>query len=147
MKPMPFFLSNTADSKNVLKQIGDLDIGQAVIVQHGVILGIEGAEGTDQLMNRCAHLHREGVGGVLVKGRKTGQEDRIDLPDIWLHTIQIAAKCKLQGIAIEAGGVFIFERHKMIGLADESDLFVIGVWRWKLKFTISCQKTNRRKYS
>ena len=112
---------------NVLKQIGELDIGQAAIVQHGVILGIEGAEGTDELMTRCAHLHREGVGGVLVKGRKPGQEDRIDLPAIGLQTIQIAAKCKLQGIAIEAGGVFIFERHKMIGLADESDLFVIGV--------------------
>ncbi|NDF12953.1 MAG: DUF1009 domain-containing protein, partial [Proteobacteria bacterium] len=33
----------------VAKEIGLLDIGQAVIIQRGQILGVEGAEGTDRL--------------------------------------------------------------------------------------------------
>jgi DUF1009 family protein len=44
----------------VVKAIGALDIGQAVIVKSGLVLGVEAAEGTDALIERCATLKGEG---------------------------------------------------------------------------------------
>src|SRR4051794_23908358 len=66
----------------VARTLGVLDIGQAVIVQQGLVLGVEAIEGTDELLRRCAALRREGPGGVLVKVEKPGQEPRADRPTI-----------------------------------------------------------------
>ena len=111
----------------VVRHMGELDIGQAAIVQQGIVLGVEGAEGTDGLIQRCAELHREGSGGVLVKARKPGQEQRVDLPTIGNETIKIAIESGLRGIAFEAGGVFVFDRDEAIRLANQAGLFIIGV--------------------
>ena len=40
----------------IAKEIGDLDIGQAVLIQQGHILGVEAMEGTDKLVERCTDL-------------------------------------------------------------------------------------------
>src|SRR5262249_50745247 len=60
----------------IARALGALDIGQAVVVQQGLVLGVEAIEGTDALLRRCARLRREGAGGVLVKIEKPGQEKR-----------------------------------------------------------------------
>ena len=59
------------------RQLGSLDIGQAVVVQQGIILGVEAAEGTDALIDRAGSLKRAGGGGVLVKLYSTTQILRI----------------------------------------------------------------------
>ncbi|MDA1323319.1 MAG: UDP-2,3-diacylglucosamine diphosphatase LpxI [Proteobacteria bacterium] len=110
-----------------VRRLGELDIGQAVIVQQGIVLGVEGAEGTDGLIRRCAGLRRDGPGGVLVKARKPGQEQRADLPTIGKATVETAIDSGLRGIAIEAGGVFVFDRDEAIRLASQAGLFIIGV--------------------
>jgi len=107
--------------------MGELDIGQAAIVQQGIVLGVEGAEGTDRLIQRCAELHREGIGGVLVKARKPGQEQRVDLPTIGSETIKFAIESRLRGVAFEAGGVFVFDRDEAVRLANQAGLFIIGI--------------------
>ncbi|HTZ37144.1 MAG TPA: UDP-2,3-diacylglucosamine diphosphatase LpxI, partial [Stellaceae bacterium] len=62
----------------VARALGALDVGQAVVVQQGLVLGVEAIEGTDALLERCARLRRDGMGGVLVKLEKPGQERRAD---------------------------------------------------------------------
>jgi UDP-2,3-diacylglucosamine hydrolase len=111
----------------VAERLGDLDIGQAVVVQQGLVLGVEAVEGTDALMARCAGLHRAGRGGILVKIKKPGQERRADLPTIGPHTIRVAAETGIAGIAVQAGHCLIIERAAMIAAADRAGLFVIGV--------------------
>lgn len=111
----------------VVRQLGALDIGQAAVVQQGIVLGVEGAEGTDKLIRRCAALHRDGPGGVLVKARKPGQDQRVDLPTIGGSTVRAAIDSGLRGIAFEAGGVFVFDRDDAIRLANQAGLFIIGV--------------------
>ena len=66
----------------VALRLGELDVGQAVVVQQGLVLGVEAVEGTDALLARCAGLQRAGPGGVLVKVKKPAQERRADLPTI-----------------------------------------------------------------
>lgn len=107
--------------------IGGLDIGQAVIVQQGTILGVEAAEGTDQLIARCKALHMEGEGGVLVKMKKPQQDSRVDLPSIGTHTIENAYMNGLRGIAVQAGSTLVINKEAVITRANELGLFVVGV--------------------
>jgi UDP-2,3-diacylglucosamine hydrolase len=114
--------------KKVLIKLGDMDIGQSVIVENGLVLGIEAAEGTDQLIKRCADLKKEKERlGVLVKMKKTTQEKRIDLPAIGINTIENAYNAGLKGIAIKAGSSLIIDIKKVITTANEYGIFLIGI--------------------
>jgi hypothetical protein len=119
--------ADIAHGFTILRALGPLDIGQAVIVQQGLVLGVEAIEGTDALMARCATLRREGPGGVLVKAAKPGQERRADLPTIGPRTIAGAVAAGLRGIAVEAGTSFVLDRASLVETADRAGIFVIGV--------------------
>jgi DUF1009 family protein len=120
-------LKDISIGKKAAKTIGDLDIGQAVIVQQGQILGVEGPEGTDKLVQRCKELHAEGKGGVLVKMKKPHQDTRVDMPSVGVHTIINAYNSGLRGIAVEAGGSLVINREAVIAKADELSMFVEGI--------------------
>ncbi len=107
--------------------LGSLDVGQSVIVQQGLVLGVEGIEGTDELIRRCANYRRKGTGGVLVKLRKLQQDMRIDLPTIGVTTIENAHKAGLRGIAVHAGNALIVDEQRVIELANKYKMFVIGI--------------------
>jgi DUF1009 family protein len=113
----------------IVRALGALDIGQAAVVQQGLVLGVEAIEGTDALIARCAGLRREGAGGVLVKAPKPGQERRADLPTIGPRTVEAAAAAGLRGIAIEAGASLVIDRAALVAAADRTGLFVVGVAR------------------
>ena len=113
--------------KRIALEIGKLDIGQASIVQNGMVLGVEGAEGTDGLITRCAAIHNDGPGGVLVKMKKPTQDRRVDLPSIGIKTIENIAAHKLRGIAVEAGSSLIINREQVIAKANELGVFIVGV--------------------
>ena len=112
---------------SLLTSLAAQDVGQSVIVQQGIVLGIEAAEGTDELIRRCAALHRDGPPGVMVKAHKVGQERRVDLPVVGATTIRAAIDAGLQGIAVEAGNTLVFDREEVVALADEAGLFVVGL--------------------
>ena len=107
--------------------IGALDIGQAAVVQQGLVLAVEAIEGTDAMLARCGELCREGLGGVLVKTTKPGQEARADLPTIGVGTVDAAVTAGLRGIAVEAHGALVIDREAVARAADAAGIFVIGV--------------------
>jgi len=111
----------------VATELGRLDVGQAVVVQQGLVLGVEGIEGTDALLRRCGEYRRKGDGGVLVKLRKPQQDMRIDLPTIGPRTISRAKETGLKGIAVHAGNSLIVDEAEVIKMANKAGLFVIGV--------------------
>lgn len=110
----------------VARSIGQLDIGQAVIVQNRLVLGVEALEGTDELIRRCALLKPEEKGGVLVKVKKPNQEGRVDLPTIGTRTVELLAEAKFSGIAIEAGASLLLDRRSVARMADQLGIFIIG---------------------
>jgi len=120
-------VADIARGLEVARSLGAVDVGQAVVVQQGIVLGVEAAEGTDRLLERCAELRREGPGGVLVKIRKPQQERRVDLPTIGPRTVAGAAAAGLRGIAVEAGGTLIVDRPRVVQEADDAGLFLLGV--------------------
>ncbi len=111
---------------SVARALGSVDVGQSVVVQEGLVLGVEAIEGTDALLARCGGLAREGRGGVLVKAMKPGQERRADLPAIGARTVVNAHAAGLRGIAIEAGSALLIDRRETIAEADRLGLFLFG---------------------
>ncbi|HVC52644.1 MAG TPA: UDP-2,3-diacylglucosamine diphosphatase LpxI [Stellaceae bacterium] len=119
--------ADIAHGLRIVRAIGALDIGQSVVVQQGMVLGVEAIEGTDALVRRCAALQRPGPGAVLVKAEKPGQERRVDRPVIGPQTVAVATEAGLRGIAAEAGAVLVLDRDEVARAADAAGLFVVGV--------------------
>lgn len=109
--------------------IGALDIGQSVIVQEGIVLGVEGVEGTDALIRRCKDLKRKGSGGVLVKLCKPGQDKSLDLPTIGVQTIRLCLESGLDGVVIDAGQSLLIDAQDVVKLADQNKMFIMGYER------------------
>ena len=120
-------MADIARAVTVLRALGAVDVGQACVVQHGLVLAVEAAEGTDAMLSRCGALARPGPGGVLVKLVKPGQDRRADLPTIGPETIRSAAAAGLRGVAFEAGGTILAERQAAIAAADTAGIFLLGL--------------------
>ena len=126
-KPDKQALADIRRGVEVASELGRLDVGQAVVVQQGLVLGVEGIEGTDELIRRCGEYRRKGAGGVLVKLRKPQQDMRIDLPTIGTRTVERAHETGLRGIAVHTGNGLIVDEPEVIRLADKYGLFIMGV--------------------
>lgn len=111
----------------VCRALGAADVGQAVVVQQGLVLGVEAIEGTDALLARCGPLRREGGGGVLVKLAKPGQDRRLDLPAVGPETVRNAAAAGLAGIAFGAGATVLLDRERTVAAADAAGLFLLAL--------------------
>ena len=131
--PDPDAAADIAGGREVLRALSAFDIGQAVIVIDGHVVGIEDIEGTDGLLARVARLRGEGrirakAGrGVLVKAPKSGQDLRFDLPTMGLQTVEGAIKAGLAGVAVVAANTIVVEPQAMIEAADAAGLFVAGL--------------------
>ncbi|MGD9479128.1 LpxI family protein [Shinella sp. G-2] len=112
--------------------LGRLDVGQGAVAVGGRVVALEGAEGTDGMLERVAALRAAGRisqrrKGVLVKLCKPGQDMRADLPSIGVETLRRAKAAGLAGIAVEAGRSLVLERDVLIAEANAHGLFVTGI--------------------
>jgi hypothetical protein len=125
--------ADISKGQGVLSALSPFDIGQAVVVIDGHVVGVEGIEGTDALLARIGQLRADGrirakAGrGVLVKAPKTGQDLRYDLPTLGPRTIESAVTAGLAGIAVAAGDTLVAEPQALVAAADAADLFVAGL--------------------
>src|SRR5690606_5852108 len=111
---------------------GVLDVGQGAVSVGGRVVALEGAEGTDQMLERVADLRRqERISGrrkgVLVKLCKPQQDVRADLPAIGLSTVVNASRAGLAGIAVEAGRSLVLDERELLDAAEQAGLFVCGI--------------------
>lgn len=112
----------------VAQTLGSLDIGQSVIIKDGVVLGVEGAEGTDGLIKRCAELRgRKNQGGILVKCAKPHQNMNVDMPSVGVETIEKLRNYAYDGVAVLAEKSLILDLSHMVKNADKAGVFVVSV--------------------
>jgi UDP-2,3-diacylglucosamine hydrolase len=125
--------ADIARALEVIAALGPFDVGQAAVVADNNVLGVEAAEGTDNLLNRIAELRRIGRVtsapgiGVLVKAPKPGQDRRLDLPSIGPRTVENVARAGLAGLAVTAGSTMIAEPDAVTAAADREGIFLVGV--------------------
>jgi len=127
VKPTAEDMNDIQRGITVARALGAVDVGQAVVVQEGMVLAVEAIEGTDMMLSRAATVKKQGKAPVMVKVLKPGQDMRVDLPAIGLQTIEQLKKYGMKGIAVEAGGILLIEREAVIKMADEAGIFLIGM--------------------
>jgi DUF1009 family protein len=110
----------------VCHALGAVDVGQAVVVQQGLVLGVEAIEGTDALILRAGALQREGPAPILVKAPKPAQSTLADLPTIGPQTIASARAAGLRGLAFQAGGTILLDRNTTIAAAEAAGIFLLA---------------------
>lgn len=115
----------------IANKIGDLDIGQSVVVARERVLAVEAAEGTNSMLKRIIDLRMASPdkGGVFFKTSQNIQDKRVDMPTIGPKTIDLVIKANLSGIAITQGDVIVLEYDKIIKLVNENNLFFIVIDR------------------
>ena len=128
-KKKPSKKSNLNKDKGVnsFKIFGRSDIGQSIIIQNELILGLEAAEGTDELIKRCFNYKKKGDKGILIKLSKYNQSSLLDIPTIGLETIKLLNKFDYEGIFLELNRCLIINKIEVIKYSDLNNLFIASV--------------------
>lgn len=108
------------------KKMGDLDIGQSVVVNDTAVIAVEAIEGTDQCIRRAGTLCRRG-GMTVVKVAKPNQDMRFDVPTIGMQTIQTMREAGARVLAIESGMTIILDEEEVVRLADKLGISIVSV--------------------
>ena len=109
----------------VAKQIGDIDIGQSVVVKNKMIMAVEAIEGTDCAIERGGKLAKKDA--VIVKVSKPNQDKRFDLPTVGLNTLKKMKGVKANVLAVEANKTIIVQQEKMIEFADKNKIVIMAI--------------------
>ncbi|MGH9741795.1 MAG: LpxI family protein [Candidatus Acidiferrum sp.] len=115
--------ADIAYGQSVARQIAGMDVGQTVVISDQACVAVEAMEGTDEAIARAARI----AGGkplVVVKVSKPGQDMRFDVPVVGLPTIEQMKSSRATALAIDAGRTLLFDRPKLIELANEADIAI-----------------------
>ena len=107
-------------ARTVLDSLGDLDIGQSVIVQQRRVLAIEGAEGTNEMIARTAELmDKSQPDTVFVKMAKSGQDIALDMPVFGLETLSYLEKSGIRAVCLEGEKIMLADPLDVISAAAD----------------------------
>lgn len=107
------------------KALADVEAGQTVVVKKGVLVALEGMEGTDQTIVRGGVL--AGKGAVVVKVARSFQDMRYDVPVVGLETLEALAKSGASVLGLEAKKTLVLDREDFFKKASKMKLAVVGL--------------------
>jgi DUF1009 family protein len=117
-------LGNIAYGLEIAHEIARLDLGQTIVVRAGACVAIEAMEGTDATIRRAGELANGKL--TVVKVAKPDQDMRFDVPVVGVPTIEAMIDAGATCLSVTAGKTLIFDREKMLELADRNRITVIG---------------------
>lgn len=126
-KPSSQALADIRTGCRVLEALGDVDVGQSVVVERGVVLAVEAVEGTDETIRRAGRLGRGST--VVVKTSKQAQDMRFDVPAVGPVTIATMAASGATLLAVEAGATLLLDRDQLLDAAVHAGIGVVGCTR------------------
>ena len=109
----------------IAKGIGQMDIGQTVVVKKGVVLAVEAIEGTDNAVKRGALLGQGEV--VVVKVCKPRQNLRFDLPCVGRDTLEALKAGSSRVLGVEAGKTIMIFKEKLLEMANRENMTFVGI--------------------
>lgn len=122
--PGPGVLADIAFGWPLARRVADEEIGQTLVVKNGVVVAVEGLEGTDAAVQRGGEL--AGPGTVVLKAGRRRQDPRVDLPAVGLETVRGLVRARAAALCIEARVVPFLRREEALALADANRLAVIA---------------------
>jgi len=108
------------------KEMGRLDVGQAVAVKSLATIAVEAIEGTDECIRRAGQLCPSG-GFTVVKVAKPQQDMRFDVPTVGTQTLTTLVQAGGRVLALEAGKTIVLDRQEMVRLADYHRISIVAV--------------------
>ena len=124
-KPTKDQMADIVFGWEIARSLGNLDIGQCVVVRNKTVLAVEAIEGTDAAILRGGTLGKEKA--VVVKRRKPNQDLRFDLPAIGLKTIDSMKEVCAAVLAVEAEYALFFDREAVIRAANSAGIVIVGI--------------------
>ncbi len=124
IKPSKRAQENLQKAKSIFRSFGEMDVGQSMIVQNKIVLGLEAVEGTDNLITRCKNYKKSGDKGILVKFAKYNQSNILDIPTIGENTIRLLKECDYEGLYLEKDKCLVINKDKTIDLANQYKIFI-----------------------
>ena len=124
LKPTSNAKENLKKALLIFRSFGQIDVGQSIIIQNQIVLGLEAVEGTDNLMIRCKDYKKSGDKGILVKFAKYNQSNILDIPTIGEKTIKLLKECDYEGIFLEKDSCLIIDKEKTVDLANQFKVFI-----------------------
>ena len=128
--PYEFIKRDIKKADKILKLLSPEDIGQGVVIENGLVLGIETLQGTNELLKfvvkTSSHLRLDGKGGIFVKRPKINQNLRFDMPVIGPETIKLAFEAGLRGLVISPHSVIILDKEKCVQIAEANNFFILA---------------------
>ena len=124
-KPTKDQMSDIVFGWEIARSLGNLDIGQCVVVRNKTVLAVEAIEGTDAAILRGGSLGKEKA--VVVKLRKPNQDLRFDLPAIGMKTIDTMKEVHASVLAVEAEYALFFDRESVIQAANNAGIVIVGI--------------------
>ena len=125
IQPTEAQLSDVEYGYKIAKEMGELDIGQSVVIKDRMIMAIEAIEGTDKCIKRGCKLGKKD--SVIVKVSKPKQDKRFDIPAFGLKTLKTMKRYKAKLIAVEANETILVDYEKPIEFADKNNIVVMAV--------------------
>jgi DUF1009 family protein len=101
-----------------------LDVGQGIVVRKGTVLAVEGFDGTDRMLERCAAFPAKGK--WFVKTSKPRQDFRFDVPVVGRRTLDALERGGITAMAVEAERSLLLDRAEFLGEADRRGIGVYG---------------------
>lgn len=115
-------------AREIVTQLGQVDVGQGCVVANGICLAVESIQGTDAMLDfvaqTAAPYRHNADAGVLFKAPKPHQDRRIDFPAIGTDTIHAAHRAGLNGVVVPDGGALIIDLQETVKIADKLNLFL-----------------------
>ena len=105
--------------------LGELDVGQTAIAHRGMVVALEGIEGTDRCIVRAGELC--GPGFTVVKCVKPQQDRRLDLPTIGIGTVESLAKAGAGALVIHAGASLLLDPLAVEREARRSGIAIVAI--------------------
>ncbi len=124
-KPTKDQMSDIVFGWEIARSLGNLDIGQCVVVRNKTVLAVEAIEGTDATILRGGALGKEKA--VVVKLRKPNQDLRFDLPAIGMKTIDTMKEVHASVLAVETEYALFFDRESVIQAANNAGIVIVGI--------------------
>ena len=124
-QPRPSVEGDIEFGWEIVKKLGELDIGQAIAVKEKEVIAVEAIEGTAEMIKRAGQLCKS-KGWTLVKTSKPGQDMRFDVPCVGPDTISSLAENGGKCLVVEAGKTIIIDKNETIELADKLGISILG---------------------
>ena len=125
-KPTAGELADIEFGWTVALKMGELDVGQSVMVKDRNVLAVEAVEGTDRAIARAGELCRKG-NFTVIKVAKPHQDRRFDVPTVGPLTVEGMYRAGGSVLAVEADRTIFLDREETIALADRHGITIVAV--------------------